>query len=331
MAADVGTDRRVALPQPVMPGWSLTPDGTELIAELTGPLAPRALYRVPLGPDPEAAVRLGMCPAPLPAGTGVPPELHHYRAPDGTPLQGWWYPPAGTGQDGRPAPAVVAFHGGPESQERPAFSILAQALAAAGIGVFAPNVRGSSGYGRRFLDADDGARRPDSFQDVPATVAHLVSTGLASADRIGVQGWSYGGYLALTAVSRWPELFAAAVTHAGMSDLLSFFAETEPWMAAASVTEYGDPGADADLLRAISPLTHQDRVRAPTLLVHGAADTNVPVGESVRAHAALRAAGVPTELLLLPGEGHTVVGEQHRIRVALAVTGWFVRWLVPHG
>jgi dipeptidyl aminopeptidase/acylaminoacyl peptidase len=224
---------------------------------------------------------------------------------------------------------VVSFHGGPESQERPAFSLLIQSLVAAGITVFAPNVRGSSGYGAAFMAADDGADRPQSFQDVPATVDHLVDTGLAAPGRIGVQGWSYGGYLALTALARWPALFAAGATHAGMSDLLSFFAETERWMAAASVTEYGDPVLEADLLRALSPLTHLAQVRSPTLLVHGDRDTNVPVNESIRAHAALHASGVPTELLLLPGEGHTIVGASRRAELALAVCSWFVRWLVP--
>ena len=139
-------------------------------------------------------------------------------------------------------------------------------------------------------------------------------TGIAAPGRIGVNGWSYGGYLALIAVTRWPDLFAAGVTHAGMSDLACFFAETEPWMAAASVTEYGDPDTEAELLRLLSPLTHLAAVRTPMLLIHGDRDTNVPTAESVRAHDALRQAGVPTELLLLPGEGHTIVGAQGRAR-----------------
>ena len=98
-------------------------------------------------------------------------------------------------------------------------------------------------------------------------------------------------------------------------------------MAAASVTEYGDPDTDADLLAALSPLRSFDAVRAPLLLAHGEKDTNVPVGESTRAHAALASRGVPAELLLLPGEGHAIVGADHRIELATRVAGWFVRWL----
>jgi len=96
-------------------------------------------------------------------------------------------------------------------------------------------------------------------------------------------------------------------------------------MAAASTTEYGDPRTDAALLHALSPLHQMDRALAPTLLVHGEQDTNVPVGESIRAHRALRAAGVRTELMLLPGEGHTIVGHDGRIESTQAIVDWHLR------
>src|SRR4029077_11341881 len=163
-------------------------------------------------------------------------------------------------------------------------------------------------------------------QDVPATVTHLVESGICVPGRVGVHGWSYGGYLALIALTRWPQLFASGSSHAGMADLATFFAETESWMAAASVTEYGDPVADATLLRELSPLHSMDRVQAPTLLIHGEQDTNVPVGESVRAHQALRTAGVRTELFLLPGEGHTIVGRDGRMASTRLITQWHTRW-----
>ena len=322
-----GVSRPVSLPEPVMPGWSLARDGVTMIAEVTGPTAPRTLVALSL-PDSGGGAApprrlLGLPTARLPDSL-VTPSLQRYRSQDGLELHGWLYRPTGANA---PGPAVISFHGGPESQERPAFSLLTQSLVAAGITVFAPNVRGSSGYGNAFMAADDGADRATSFQDVPATVDFLLQGGWARSGSIGVQGWSYGGYLALTALYLWPEMFAAGTTHAGMSDLLSFFAETETWMAAASVPEYGDPVLQADLLRVLSPLTHLAQVRSPTLLVHGECDTNVPVGESIRAHAALKSAGVPTELVLLPGEGHTIVGASRRAELALAICSWFVRWL----
>jgi dipeptidyl aminopeptidase/acylaminoacyl peptidase len=222
---------------------------------------------------------------------------------------------------------VISFHGGPEGQERPAYSSLAQSLVAAGVTVFTPNVRGSGGFGRAFMTADDGVAREASFDDVRTTVEELVAAGIAAPGRIGAHGWSYGGYLTLVALTRWPDLFAAAVTGAGMSDLRTFFAGTEPWMAGASVTEYGDPVADRDLLAALSPMTVLERVTSPVLFAHGDRDTNVPVAESVQAHQALQALGSPSDLLLLPGEGHTIVGGEHLVELSTAVVTWFDRWL----
>ncbi len=313
----------------VMPGWSVQRDGRSAVLELTEPLAPRSIYHVDLinpisGQSAVPPRRLtGLPDAHLPHHRLAVPELRTYRSTDGLTLQGLLYrPPGSIGS----FPTVVLLHGGPESQERPAFSILIQSLVAAGFAVFAPNVRGSTGYGRSFVGMDDLHLRESSFQDVPATVRYLVEAGVSTPGKIGVHGWSYGGYLALVALTRWPTLFASGSSHAGMSDLATFFAETETWMATASVTEYGDPVADAALLQELSPIQFMDRVRAPTLLVHGEQDTNVPVGESVRAYQALRATGVPTELFLLPGEGHTIVGREGRIASTRLITQWHARW-----
>jgi dipeptidyl aminopeptidase/acylaminoacyl peptidase len=306
-----------------MGGWALAPDGASLVAELSGPRTPRGLWVVPLAGSRH--------PEPLPSAPRRPhpdllvvPVRHTYVAHDGLELSGWLYTPPGT--DG-PNRTVVSFHGGPEGQERPGYNPLAQSLVAAGITVFAPNVRGSGGFGRAFMTADDGPAREASFADVTTTVDALLSAGIAVPGRIGAHGWSYGGYLTLVALTRWPDLFAAGATLAGMSDLRTFFAGTEPWMAAASVTEYGDPVADRELLGALSPMTELHRLTSPVLLVHGDRDTNVPVAESVQAHEALQAVGAPSDLLLLPGEGHTIVGHDHLVELSERVAAWFDRWL----
>ena len=314
--------RAVELPLPVMPGWSLAADGGSMVAELTGPGAPRGLWVVDLA---DGTSR------PLPSAPRLPnpdllvtPVRHPYRAADGLALEGWLYTPPDVHGPNR---TVVVFHGGPEGQERPSWSPVAQALVAAGLTVFAPNVRGSGGRGAAFMAADDVDAREASFADVPATVEHLVQAGIATPGRVGAHGWSYGGYLTLVALTRWPDLFAAGVSLAGMSDLRSFFAGTEPWMAAASTTEYGDPVTDREMLATISPMTALEALRSPVLLAHGDRDTNVPVAESVQAHQALTALGAPTELLLLPGEGHTVVGRENLVELTERTTAWFDRWL----
>ena len=125
------------------------------------------------------------------------------------------------------------------------FQPLFQALVAEGVAVFAPNVRGSGGYGRSFAPADDHERRFAAITDVRAAVEFLVVAGLADAARIGVSGRSYGGYLTLAALAWYPELFAVGVDVCGISDFATFYAQTEPWIAAAATSKYGDPDADA--------------------------------------------------------------------------------------
>jgi dipeptidyl aminopeptidase/acylaminoacyl peptidase len=247
------------------------------------------------------------------------PRLLQVAAHDGLALTGWLYRPAGP----PPWPTVIYLHGGPESQERPVYNSLFQSLVAEGTAVLAPNVRGSTGFGRAFAAADDLAGRFDAIEDVAACARHLVDAGLADAGRIGCMGRSYGGYLTLAALTWHPELFAAGVDVCGMADFASFYARTEPRIAAAAVTKYGDPVRDADLLRALSPLHRLDRVTAPLLVVHGAEDTNVPLFEAQQVADALAARGAPHRLLVLPGEGHDFLATPNRAAVVREVLAWF--------
>jgi len=138
----------------------------------------------------------------------VRPELIEYKAPDGVPLSGWLYrSPRASG----PQPLVFNYHGGPEGQSRPTMNTTAQALVAAGISVFSPNVRGSSGYGKAFMAMDDGAKRAESYADIKASTDALVAKGLADPSRLGIMGESYGGYVVMVGVTEYPGMFAAGV------------------------------------------------------------------------------------------------------------------------
>ena len=176
----------------------------------------------------------------------VTPELIRFEGHDGLELSGWLYRAKRRGR-ARP-PAMISLHGGPEAQERPVFTPQHQVLVAAGVTVFAPNIRGSSGYGRFFVHADDRWGRFDAIHDVAGCAWLLADRQLADPRRIAVSGRSYGGYATLMALTEHPQLFAAGVDICGMSDLLTFYRDTEPWIAAAAVTKYGDPVRDAALL-----------------------------------------------------------------------------------
>jgi dipeptidyl aminopeptidase/acylaminoacyl peptidase len=258
----------------------------------------------------------------------VAPELVRFPAHDGLELSGWLYRPAGAKG---PGPVVVSFHGGPEGQERPAFNSTYQALLSRGIGVFAPNVRGSSGFGKRFVNLDNGSLRVHGVRDIKAAVDFLVGKGIADPARIGIMGGSYGGYMTMAGLTEYPDLFAAGANLFGIVNFETFFAHTEPWMAAISTIEYGDPVSQKDLLRRLSPLHKLDRVEAPTLVLHGANDTNVPVVEADQVVDTLKKRGVPVKYVLFPDEGHGFRKVPNRIRSTVEIVRWFERHLKPGG
>ncbi|MFT5501022.1 MAG: dipeptidyl aminopeptidase/acylaminoacyl peptidase [Woeseiaceae bacterium] len=256
--------------------------------------------------------------------TLVRPELVRYVAHDGLELSGWLYRPHNVDS---PAPIVTSFHGGPEGQARPWFSSINQALLARGIGVFVPNVRGSSGFGKTFVNLDNGALRFNGIKDIESTVKYLVDAGIADPERIGIMGGSYGGYMVMAGLAEYPELFGAGANLFGVVNFETFFAKTEPWMAAISTIEYGDPVTEKDLLRDLSPIHKVDQVSAPTIVLHGANDTNVPVIEAEQVVESLKQREVPVKYVLFPDEGHGWRKTVNRVTSDVEIVTWFETYL----
>jgi dipeptidyl aminopeptidase/acylaminoacyl peptidase len=250
----------------------------------------------------------------------VRPELRTYTAHDGLELSGWLYRPQGGADSGR---MVLSFHGGPEGQERPSFRATYQALLSRGIAVFAPNVRGSSGFGKTFVNLDNGALRFDGIKDIEATVKFVTEAGLADAERIGIMGGSYGGYMVMAGITEYPEMFAAGANLFGIVNFQTFFEQTEPWMAAISTIEYGDPATEPELLEKLSPIHRIDRITTPTIVLHGANDTNVPVVEAEQVVESLDERGVPVKYVLFPDEGHGWRKVENRITSDVEIVKWF--------
>ena len=144
-------------------------------------------------------------------------------------------------------------------------------------------------------------------------------------------GGSYGGYMVMAGLAEYPELFAAGANLFGVVNFETFFKHTEPWMAAISTIEYGDPATQADLLRRLSPIHRVDRVTAPTIVLHGANDTNVPVVEAEQVVENLKKRGVPVEYVLFPDEGHGWRKIPNRIRSTVAIVRWFEKHLAGAG
>lgn len=311
------------LPAELVGGLRFSRDGRQLAMTISGAAAPPDIWVMDVATRqvrqvtrmPHAGVDL----------TGlVRPELVKFRAHDGLELTGWLYRPRG---NTRPGAYVISFHGGPEGQERPAFRSDYQALLLAGIGVLAPNVRGSSGFGKAFVNLDNGALRFNGIKDIASCVEFLVKGGIADPGRVGITGGSYGGYMTLAGVTEYPDLFAAGVNLFGMVNFFTFFEHTEPWMAAISTVEYGNPRTQPDLLRSLSPLGKLDRIRTPLMVQHGANDTNVPVVEAEQVVEHLKTRGVPVEYILFQDEGHGWRKIPNRVRSTVALVEFFSKHL----
>ncbi len=279
-----------------------------------------SLSRTPWSSRDEDAVGPGRPP--------VRPAPLRLRARDGLPLSGWYYRAPGR-PPGEPAPCVIHLHGGPEEQERPVFNPLYHELLGRGLDIFAPDVRGSSGHGRSFVDADLGTGRFAALDDVADCAAHAVTEGPADPTRLAVMGRSYGGYLTFASLVWHPDLFRTGVAVCGMSDLLTFFSGTEPWIAESAAHKYGHPERDRELLQALSPMSRIDALRVPLLAVHGEHDTNVAPAESQQFVRAARERGVPAELLTLRDEGHDFLRADNRRLFRRAAADWMERHLRP--
>jgi dipeptidyl aminopeptidase/acylaminoacyl peptidase len=221
------------------------------------------------------------------------------------------YEPARPG----PHPVLVMLHGGPESQFRPGFDPWIQYVVnELGFAVVAPNLRGSSGYGKSYVALDNGMQRDDAVKDLGALIVWVDAQSAFDAKHVVVAGDSYGGYLALAALVNYSDRLRGGVTQAGISDFVSFLSTTAPYRQNLRRAEYGDE-RDPDMrayLRRISPLTNADRIERPLLVVHGKNDPRVPLSEAEQLVNRLRSRGGEVWYLEATDEGHGFVKKQNR-------------------
>jgi dipeptidyl aminopeptidase/acylaminoacyl peptidase len=241
--------------------------------------------------------------------------LEHYPARDGTKIPMFVRRPAHC--DG-PCPVIVDFHGGPEGQARPTFSAAAQLYVDAGFTFVTPNVRGSSGYGKAWFHADDGPHRLEVISDIEDVAKYIRANWGQDGKppKIGATGGSYGGYSVLMAMTYFAGAYDAATEQVGISNLMSFLANTSPYRRSLRTSEYGDPVKDREALIQLSPVTHIAKIKAPLFVIGGLNDPRVPIGESVQIYKALEQRKIPTGLIVFPDEGHGAV-KRNNIVLAL--------------
>ena len=288
--------------------------------------APDALFVIDLKlGKAERVVDIGLAAG---LGATVPGLPVRIRSFDGLEVPAFLYKPAGAG----PFPAVVEVHGGPVAQARRTYSGIRQYLLSKGCVVIVPNVRGSTGYGKRYTTLDDLDLGGGPLKDVIAAKNWLIDHANVDRDRIAIVGASYGGYMSLAAAAFTPREFTAHVDFFGISDFKSLLASYPAYWAAFSTftyKKYGDPknSEHAKYQYERSPLNFTERIERPLLVVQGGNDRRVPKEQSEMLVEKLKHRQVPVEYLLIPGEGHGFSQNDNRLRAYEAMDRFLDRYL----
>lgn len=236
----------------------------------------------------------------------IEPQLVRFESFDGLTVPAFVYRPRKVAANTR-TPVIIDIHGGPESQTRPAWNPGAQYFAdVLGATVILPNVRGSAGYGKRYLNLDNAEKREDSVKDIGALLDWISQQPELDKDRVAVYGQSYGGYMSLAVMTHYADRLVGGVERYGISDFSSFLKNTESYRRDNRRAEYGDerdPKMQA-VFRRISPLANVKQITKPMLVMQGANDPRVPKSESDQVVAGIRANGVDAWYVVFADEGH---------------------------
>ncbi len=253
------------------------------------------------------------------------PEFYKYKSFDGLEIEAALLKPVGF--DGKAKlPLIALIHGGPTGAWQDSIETWGQLLAAPGYAVFYPNIRGSIGYGQKFIEMNRGDWGGGDFRDVLAGVKDLIDRGIADPKRLGIGGWSYGGYMSEWAVTQ-TDMFKAAVSGAGLANLISEYGTEQ----GPSYDEwfYGvpyEPEKVAGFLNS-SPFVHLKNAKTPTLILQGDADTVDPLGQSQELYRGLKRYGVETELVVYPREPHGFREENHLLDRLNRILDWYDKHL----
>lgn len=250
------------------------------------------------------------------------PVLSSFTSFDGLEVPYFFY-----GNEEKAQPVVVYVHGGPEHQIRHEFNPVIQYLAANGFAVVTPNVRGSMGYGRKYVKLDDGRKRMDSVADLKWLVKDLVENERADPDKVGIMGRSYGGFMVLAALTHYPDIWATGVDIVGISHFKTFLENTGSWRRELREFEYGSLKKDTDFFEQIAPLNRTNKIKAPLLIFHGRNDTRVPVNEAEQLTADLENQGKQVELIIFDDEGHQTEKIENHIHMNTKIVQFMQKFL----
>jgi dipeptidyl aminopeptidase/acylaminoacyl peptidase len=300
-------------------GFAISSSGTIAFVGGTSTLPPE-VYLAPTGSQAERATDLNASWSKL---TLAKPEFFHYRSFDGLEIEGSLLKPLDYDGHSR-VPLVVLVHGGPTGAWSDSIDTWGQLLAANGFAVSYFNIRGSTGYGEKFVEMNRADWGGADFKDVMAGVDYLIKQSIADPDRLGIGGWSYGGYMAEWAITQ-TNRFKASVSGAGMVDLIAEF-ETEngpsydKWF-------WGLPYDNPQVMLKHSPYIHLKNAHTPILILQGINDTTDPLGQSTGLYRGLKFYGAPAELVEYPRENHGFHEEKHELDRLNRIVAWYKKYL----
>lgn len=309
---DARTYREIKVPQ--FPGadhvtnGAFDPSGRRVMISVSNPQAPRTSFSYDFTTGARAQWVVPSQPE-VDTSKFARAELEFYPARDGTKIPMLVRRPDKCRKE--LCPVIVSFHGGPEAQSTPGFSPGLQLFLDEGFVLVEPNVRGSSGYGRTWLDSDNGPKRLDVLTDIDDAGKFIKANWRVGgvAPKVGVRGGSYGGYATNVAMTLYAGTYDAGSANVGMSNLISFIANTAPYRRGLRIAEYGDPAKDREAMEKLSPLFQVDKIQGPLQLIQGANDPRVPVSEAQQMLAKMKEKKIPGSLIIFADEGH---GSQKR-------------------
>ena len=306
--------------------WSIAKDGTLAFA-MTTPGSPSELYVRDAGSAPRRLTAINL--ALLGARSVAPVERLPFKGADGIDIEAFLTLPPNRSSGSR-HPMIVAIHGGPHGQQGPAFSLKAQLYASKGWATLMVNYRGSTGYGQKFADAIAKDQDGQEARDVMAGIdAALARHPWLDAERIGIEGGSYGGQLANWLVTQ-TDRFKAAIPTAGIANLVSFnYTAFYHDYLAVEFGAYPHESNMMDTLWERSPLRHVAKVKTPVLILHGENDSDVPISEAEQWYIALKDVGVETVMVRYPREGHGLREPRHLIDALDRSVAWYERHFEP--
>lgn len=230
--------------------------------------------------------------------------LNKFESFDGLEVPYFMMKPNGDG----PFPTIFVIHGGPEGQSRSGFSNRLQLLYSMGYMIIIPNIRGSNGYGRKYLALDDIELRLDSIKDINELAQHVkMNNNYVDGNKLIIYGGSYGGFAVLSAMVEYPNTFQIGIDIVGISNFVTFLENTADWRRRLREVEYGFLERDREFLESISPSNKIENVKSPILIIQGDNDERVPLSESIQMYEKLKEQNIPTQLLRFEDEGHGVI------------------------